>query len=46
LQHVFTCPHPTAQLQRQQSLEDLAKNLSSISTPIPVIDAIVHGFTQ
>ncbi len=46
MQHVFTCPHPTAQLQRQQSLEDLAKNLSSISTPIPVIDAIVHGFTQ
>jgi hypothetical protein len=46
LLHVFTCPHPTAQLQRHQSLENLTKNLSSISTPIPVIDAIVHGFTQ
>jgi len=45
-QHVFTCPHADATQHRNQCLEDLWKSLSSVSTPVPVIKAIVHGFTQ
>jgi hypothetical protein len=46
LHHVFTCPHPTAQSTRTQSLDDMTKTLTGISTPVPVIEAIIHGFTQ
>jgi hypothetical protein len=46
LRHVFSCPSVEVVHHRQNSLVDLKKTLTSISTPQPVIDAIVHGFTS
>jgi len=45
MEHLFTCPHPDAKKSRQQSLSDLQDNLRMINTPIPVIEAIIHGYT-
>lgn len=46
IQHVYTCSHPAAAQFRQNSLEELQQNLRNISTPSPVIEAILHGFTE
>jgi hypothetical protein len=40
LRHVFSCPSLEAVHHRQNSLADLKKTLTSISTPQPVIDAM------
>jgi hypothetical protein len=46
MEHLFTCPHPDAKKSRQQGLSDLQDNLRMINTPIPVIEAIIHGYTM
>jgi len=46
LRPVFSCPSLEAVQQCQNRLEALKKTLTGISTPPPVIDAIVHGLTS
>lgn len=46
LQHLFTCRHEQATTHRLQAFDNFHKTLRAIGTPLPVIDAIIHGFTQ
>jgi hypothetical protein len=46
LVHVFTCSHPSATYHRQTRLAELCKDLDTAGTPLPVVQAVCHGFTK
>jgi hypothetical protein len=46
LVHVFTCSHPSATYHRQTRLAELCRDLDTAGTPLPVVQAVRHGFTK
>jgi len=46
LEHVFTRQHTLAVAARDTNLKMLADTLVNVQTPLPVIDAICHGFSS
>jgi hypothetical protein len=46
LVHVFTCSHPSAMCHHKTRLAELCKDLDTAGTPLPVVQAVRHGFTK
>jgi hypothetical protein len=44
--HVFTCSYPRAMCHRQTRLAELCNDLETAGTPLPVVQAVRHGFTK
>lgn len=44
--HVLQCKSPSALSHRSQATEQLRNNLLKIHTPVPIIDALLHGIQK
>jgi hypothetical protein len=45
-EHVLKCPSPSTTEWRDRCLKELETNLMKISTPSPVLNTILHGFSD
>jgi hypothetical protein len=45
-EHVLKCPFPSTTEWRDRCLKELETNLTKISTPSPVLNTILHGFSD